>query len=223
VAPYNYIAVGTSEGYVILFNYELTEMQKIGTEKEKKHGGIVAIDIAYQDNVLLAVHKDGSMMIWSLEKNKRIKKIKPPEKSPVLCVKFIMDRMRSFLVSTGKGSVYLYKVEQTFLKLKSEKTLLMTGEKIPHNIQGRAFPEGIFSIKILPKDFEHQSGSYTVVAVASMKKVVVFTLEPVFKVIYVDDRSENISIAAVPSISWGFGSLPGKRPIEGEVRLILNR
>jgi len=37
----------------------------------------------------------------------------------------------------------------------------------------------------------------------------VFILEPEFKIIYVDYRSENIANAAVPSISWGQGALPG--------------
>ena len=171
------------------------------------------MDISRKGEVLVCAHESGYILLWSLDKNKRLTKIKPPDKSSILCVKFLYDTKQYLLVSTSKGSLYQYKVQDSLFKVDADKTLLMFSDKSQahQNPAAKSFPEGFFNIQILPVDDfkDHPLCNYTVIALASMEKVMIVVLEPEFRIVFISKRNPVVPDHVVPCISWGRGCVPG--------------
>jgi len=220
ILPYKHIAIGTSRAIIIVFKYDLTSLQKLGTAKEEEYGDVMAIDIASRDETLIAGYNNGTIVIWSTLKNERIKTIKPPDRLPILSVKFLRDSKNFFVASTTKGAVYQFKLSNSFLSGDAEKKELPILETLKKRLKGEIMespgkdllPEGFFNIELLPKELtrDHPLTRYAVAAICSMKRVILVTFEPVFCIFYISERPDGISDNIIPCVSWGNGLIPGK-------------
>jgi len=203
-----------------VFKYDLTSLQKLGTAKEEEYGDVMAIDMASRDEGLIAGYQNGTIVLWSTLKNERIKTIKPPDKLPILSVKFLRDSKNFFVASTTKGAVYQYKLSTSFLAGDAEKKEVPIMDTLRKRLQKEILenpakdllPEGFFNIELLPKELtrDHLLTRYQIAALCSMKRVILVTLEPVFCIFYISERPDGVSDNIIPCVSWGNGLIPGK-------------
>mmetsp|Transcript_5309 Transcript_5309/g.4500 ORF Transcript_5309/g.4500 Transcript_5309/m.4500 type:complete len:86 (-) Transcript_5309:3794-4051(-) len=68
VLPRKYIAIGTSRGVVLLFDYGLTNVEKIGTSKEAEYGAVTSIDFTPNGDLMVSGYDSGHIVLWSFEK-----------------------------------------------------------------------------------------------------------------------------------------------------------
>mmetsp|Transcript_5309 Transcript_5309/g.4497 ORF Transcript_5309/g.4497 Transcript_5309/m.4497 type:complete len:218 (-) Transcript_5309:3137-3790(-) len=143
-----------------------------------------------------------------------IKTVSPKDEHPVLCVKFWKGDSNDMIVSLGSGAVYLYRFNYSFFKWRCDATKLLDPEsekKKEHAEHLEKYPNGYHSIQILKKEHcrGHPLAQYTVVALASMKMILVVTLEPHVGIVYKFERPPELVFTSVSCISWGIGSVPG--------------
>ena len=191
-------------------------MQRFGTQREQEYGPVTAIDISLTDTTLICGYGSGNIVLWSIQKNERIKTIKPIEMCPILTLKFWKDTKQYFIASTATGSVYMYKMDLVLLKWSVDIKPLPINEFVrkrnPSNLgydAGLKLPEGYFSVQILQKEYirGHALQGSTLIALASLTKVVIITVDP-FNLVYIYKRPNHVA-KLIPSISWGKGAIPG--------------
>lgn len=195
-------------------------IKKFGTQKEQDYHSVTCIDLFPKDEAMVVGYETGHIVLWNTLKTERIKTILPTEKSQVLSVKFWKDTKSLFMASNAKGMIYLYKLESTFFAWNIERKTLfdlttVDSEKRTAKI-GKTdplihLPDGAFSIQVLKKELtkDHELDKYTLVAIGSMKFVLIITLEPNISIVYRYHRPAGLCDWTIPSLSWGKGSLPG--------------
>lgn len=176
------------------------------------------MDFSLKDDILMCGYEKGHLVLWSLvKKNEHLRTINPPDSnpSPIFCIKFWKEGTNNAIVSNGKGVVYLYEFSYKFFQWAADKKMLLNHEEDKKKgIKDKMgeFPTGFFNIQLLKKEHTkgHALSKYTLIALASMKMVLVVSLDPSPNIIYKYERPNDINELSISCISWGRGSLMGK-------------
>ena len=148
--------------------------------------------------------------MWNILKGDLLKTIPPTEKTSILVIRFWKELRNNFIASDTKGNVFLYKVDSLLFQLVVDKKVLLTPQE---DKSGGNFQEGFFTIEVLKKELTegHGLSKYSLVAIASMKVILVITLEPTISKVFKYERPNNISLSSTPCITWGHGAIPGAK------------
>ena len=177
------------------------------------------MDLSFKDACLVCGYESGHIVLWGLLRTDLLRMIPPPEKSPVLAVKFWKDVKNNILVANAKGIVYMYKVEYSFFQWSVEKKPLLDLSTPDKKVKGTkpdptdTLPDGFFSIQLLNKrDTANipELNKHTIIAIGSMKMILILTIEPTVGIVYKFPRPSGLADPMIPSLSWGKGSIPGK-------------
>lgn len=163
-------------------------------------------------------YESGHITLWGIAKNELLKTIPPTEKSPILTIKFWKEIRNNFVASNDKGIVYLYRLDSMIFQLVVDrKVLLRPVEEREDGSQanpssGNSLPEAVFSIQLLRKELteDHNLSKYSIIALVSMRMVLVVALEPSIAKVFKYERPNSIQPSSVPSVTWGKGAIPGK-------------
>jgi len=212
VLPSKYIAVGTSHAIALVYDYIQSKLQKFGTPKEQEYGTITSLDISSKDDCLVCGYESGHITLWDIVKGTLLKTIVPTEKNSILVIKFWKEFRNHFLASDTKGNVFMYKIDSLLFQLVVDKKVLLSPQedKKPTTPQNGNFQEGFFTIEVLKKELTegHGLSKFSLVAIASMKAILVITLEPTISKVFKYERPNNISPSFTPCIAWGKGAIP---------------
>ena len=176
------------------------------------------MDLSQKDESLVCGYDNGSIVLWGLTRTEHFKTITCPDKIPILSIKFWKETKNNLITSNTKGIVSLFKVEYSFFQWSVDKKLLLdlsesdkTEYRIDKSGSSGSLPDGVFSIQVLKKELlkSHPLGKYTIVALGSMKTVIIITLEPIISSVYRYNRPTGLPDLTIPSLSWGRGTLPG--------------
>lgn len=174
---------------------------------------MTAIDLSSKDDSLVCGYESGHITLWGITKGDHIKTIAPIERSPILSLKFWKEIRNNFIVSDDKGIVYLYRLDSMLFQwIVDKKVLLTPADKKAEEInKEEPLPEAFFTLEVLKKDVidGHSTAKYSLIALVSMKVVLVVSLEPVIRKVFKYERPNGIPLSCVPSVSWGRGGLPG--------------
>jgi len=210
VLPSKYIAIGTSHAIVLLYDMSQTNLQTFGSSKEQEYGAITAIDMSLRDECLACGYENGNIILWSIQKGDLLKMIPATEKSPVLALKFWKETKNNLISSNAKGVVNLYKLDVILFQWVVEKKVLLSPsneKKMNKENQKNTIdelPEAFFSIQVLkPESSEENKNKYSLVALVSMRMILVVSLEPVISKVFRYERPFETSISCAPSVSWG--------------------
>lgn len=202
----------------MVYELETGVIKTFGTSKELEFGAVTCIDLNEKDEAMVCGYDSGHIVLWGMMRNEKIKTILPVEKGPVLSIKFWKDTKNNFVASNNKGMVSLYKLESKLFQLNVEKKTLIdlanvdkSGPKFGKTDPLSHLPEGAFSIQVLNKELTkgHPLDKYTLVAIGSMKFVVILTLDPIVSIVYRCQRPAGLADWTIPALGWGEGAIPG--------------
>jgi len=171
-----------------------------------------------REDCLISGYESGHIVLWKVDRNELQRVIPPSDRSPVISVRFWREGRSNVISSTAKGVVHLHTFVYSFFQWTTDKKVLIDAAAAAER---RAksneidplghLPDGFFDIQVLRRELtrHHSLSRYTVAALASMKMVLIITLEPVVGSVFKYVRPEGIHDLIVPSISWGKGALPG--------------
>lgn len=203
----------------LVFSYGESALKKFGTVTEQAYGAVTAIDVSQREEGMVCGYESGHIVLWGLMRTEMLKTIIPTEKSPILAIKFWKETRNSIIASNARGAVSIYNLTYYFFQWTVEKKVLIDVAEQEKKMQreGRTdplghLPGGFFSIEILTRELtrHHKLNKYTLVALVSMRMVLIVSLDPVVSIVYRYNRPEGLSDLSIPSASWGRGALPSK-------------
>ena len=107
------LALGTSRGYVLVFDHAQTLLHKLMLEVAGSgYTGVSAMDISCDGEHVIAGHTDGRLVLWDLQSKVALRTLDDCHVSPVSAVRFV-NRDRFKVVSADvKGFVQLTTIPQ---------------------------------------------------------------------------------------------------------------
>ena len=175
----------------------ISPLRKLSSNREAEYGSVTSMDIS-KDDGLICGYEHGQLILWDLRTGSNIKTIQGFHIVPILCVKFWKETRSHIIISDIGGNVNLLVINKVLLSYTVDKQMLLTNATSP-----------ISSIAPIRKDFIKNTIT-SLVALASMEMVLVVTLEPLVGIVYKFERPSYVKEGLIPSISWGFGPIPGK-------------
>jgi len=117
------VAIGTSLGFVVIFNMEQQMKGMLGNVSLTEHGSVSCIAVSPSGEWLLAGYSSGVVLVWELKTAALIRKITDAFGSPVENMSFLRDKQR-FIASDSKGLVKLFTLTRLFFKYILDVILL---------------------------------------------------------------------------------------------------
>lgn len=199
------MVIGTKNAFIFHYNLKENRHNICTPFNKEKLSPISAIDISYDEELIICGYLNGYIALYDLSTSKIIKYFYSIHSlsSSILALKFYHNNTKStnkckIISSDNEGKVYKSIFEKSFLNVMNLESFPVI-EKNAGNIS---------EIKIL-KSFILNSSESTknlkIVALASNLKVCVIQIEPKHSVIYVIPRPNFIKEIYVPSISWDEG------------------
>ena len=105
------VAVGTSRGYILVFDHFQTLLTTLSDATTLTFGACTALDVTMEGDHLIAGHSAGHWAVWDLLK--KVAVIKPVEsvhQHPVSCIRMVARSGIKFISADIKGNVYLVDV-----------------------------------------------------------------------------------------------------------------
>ena len=190
------ILIGNTNSEILVFN-QLG--QELATLKSKKGlGQVTCIDISEDELFAIAGYHSGHLCLWDLRKGK-CKKSSLIHKKPILSVRFWKGLKENVISGDVLGRVVLSEYQKSLVS-----TSVISYELIKDEIGS------VLSIEPLKPEpmWPHPTDTHRIVAIAGVKKIVVYTLDPDVQKIFVIDKPLGVSEAACPCISWKLGMGP---------------
>ena len=164
LAVSRYIAIGTTHGFVLIFDHNQELRMILGsTAGTADYGPVTSLDATppgkTEGDWLACGHQGGQLVLWDVAAGKPLKTVSDAHTSPVVHTRFIADGR---LVSAdAKGVVNLTRFNRVFLMLVSETQLVLNGSVGP-----------ILSMApLLPGNAPHPTDALNIVAFATNKRI----------------------------------------------------
>ena len=199
----------------MVFDYNQTSYQKIGTKKEQEYGEVTAIDLSAKDDSLASGYHSGHIILWGILKSEQIMVVEPTESGPILSLKFWKGTKHNMIASNSEGFVYLYRLDSVFFQWILDRKVILTpnNEKKSTSQESaqllKSLPDGFITIQLLKSERkgtdEATPGHF--VALGSPKMVLIVSLEPTIAKVFKYIRPLDVGYSNIPSVSWGYGSV----------------
>ena len=191
------ILIGNTSSEILVFNQSGQEL--ITLKPKKGQGQVTCIDISEDELFAVAGYHSGQLCLWDLKNGKSKKASAAIHKKPVLSVKFWKGVKENVISGDILGRVVISEYQKALVSTKVVSYELVKDEVGP-----------VLSIEPLRPErmWPHPTDTHRVVAIAGMKKIVIYTLEPEVQKIFVIDKPVGLADAACPCISWKLGMSP---------------
>ncbi|GAM21166.1 hypothetical protein SAMD00019534_043410 [Acytostelium subglobosum LB1] len=163
-----YICIGTSHGYVLVFNFDQALLSIIGGAICADSGSVTAIDLPsckVNEDWMVSGHQNGQVFLWDVVSGKPLKLLDSNmHKHPILHLRFFSDGHR-FISSDAHGVTNILTVTRGLMSYNIEQQLLLNGNLGP-----------VLSIALLlPGNYPHPSDRSFIVALATKRKILIIT------------------------------------------------
>ncbi|EGG24943.1 RING zinc finger-containing protein [Cavenderia fasciculata] len=163
-----YICIGTSHGFLLIFNYNQDLVSIIGGTICADSGSVTAIDqpsCKVNEDWMVSGHQNGQIILWDIPTGKPLKVMDATiHKHPILHLKFFSDGQR-FISSDAHGVTYIITITRGFMSLGSDQQLLLNGNLGP-----------VLSIApLLPGNYPHPTDKSHIFALATKRKILVIS------------------------------------------------
>jgi vacuolar protein sorting-associated protein 8 len=185
------VLIGNTSGQITVFNHAGQELLKL--KSKKGLGQVACIDITQDEAYAIAGYHYGQLCLWDLKTGKSKKLSNNFHKKPVLAVKFWKGAKENAISGDLTGKVLLIEFQKSLISTSMNTFELFKDEIGP-----------IVSIEPLVPDpsWPHPTDTDKIVAIAGLKKVVIYTLEPQIKNIFTIDKPIGVPEWICPCISW---------------------
>ncbi|KFW80538.1 Vacuolar protein sorting-associated protein 8, partial [Manacus vitellinus] len=197
IAASNLIAVGTSHGLALIFDQNQALRLCLGsTAVGAQYGAISALSINNDCSRLLCGFAKGQITMWDLASGKLLRSITDahPPGTAILHIKFTDDPTLAICNDSG-GSVFELSFKRVMGVRTCESRCLFSGSK------GEVCCIEPLHAKVDLRD--HPITQYSLLAMASLTKILVIGLKPSLKV-WMTFPSGRMDPSSVPLLAWHF-------------------
>ncbi|XP_059091837.1 vacuolar protein sorting-associated protein 8 homolog [Tigriopus californicus] len=190
-----YIAIGTSHGFILVFDsLQVLKWSLGGAKYGQDYGSVSAIDFNIDSSRLLVGFAKGQLLEYDINAGKLTMVLNDahPVSSPVIHAKYTDDPNLA-LVSDAAGSIFEIQFKRPVGLRKFSSRCIFSGSR------GEVVAVEPLSLVQYP---EHRMRNQIVVGVATISKVIVLALKPSLKVLFscpLPGRTDTL-----PIISWQF-------------------
>lgn len=196
-ASANYILIGNTSGQILVFNQDGHEIRVL--KPKKGLGQVTCMDISSDECFLIAGYHFGQICLWDLTSGKSKKVSKDLHKCPILSIKF-WKGFKDYVISGDlSGRVLLVEFQKGLVSMSIASIELFKDEVGP-----------VLSIEPLNPEpmWPHPTDTHRIVAIAGLRRIAIFTLEPDIQKILLIDKPPGVSDSVCPCISWKLGMAP---------------
>eukprot|EP01132_Coremiostelium_polycephalum_P006682 gene6682-8267_t len=192
-----YIGVGTSHGYILLFNHNQELLTIIGGSASADCGPVTAVDLPtckVNEDWLVSGHHSGHLILWDITTGKPLKLIDKIYKNPILHLKFLADGVR-FISSDTTGITNIITMSKGFMSVGYDQQLLLNGNL-----------GTVLSIApLLPGNYMHPTDRSGIIALATSRKILIISasMEGIYILNNKITKPKYItSNSVLPYLSW---------------------
>ncbi|XP_046860227.1 vacuolar protein sorting-associated protein 8 homolog [Xenia sp. Carnegie-2017] len=190
------VAVGTSHGIVLIFDAKQALQLVLGTKAQgAEYGAVTALGINTNSTRLLCGHAKGQITMWDLLTGKCVRSILDahPPGSAVLHVQFTDDLTEAVCSDSG-GSVFLLTFKKMIGMRTYDSQVVFSGSRGEVCVLSPLhFPESLKNYSLAER---------SVLALATLTKIVVLALKPHFSVIFTFGLKGSPD--SLPLLAWNF-------------------
>ncbi|XP_052234778.1 vacuolar protein sorting-associated protein 8 homolog isoform X2 [Dreissena polymorpha] len=194
----NLIAIGTSHGLVLVFDPQQVLKWCLGsTAVGSQYGAVSALSFNNDCTRLLSGFARGQITMWDLTNGKLIRTITDahPPGTAVLHIKFT-DSLVLAVCSDSGGSVFELEFKRLIGKRTCESRCLFSGSR------GEVCVIEPLHMNVNVTTKDHPMQDVSILAMASLSKVLLVTLSPQLKVVYTHPLTGSPS--CLPLLAWQF-------------------
>jgi WD40 repeat protein len=187
-----YIAVGTSHGFVIVFDH-FHELQCVMIPQEDvEHGPVLSLDISSDSEWIVCGHQGGQLVVWDIAQRKPIKSLTDEHQNPIVLVRFLKTKDRFISVDTA-GVVNYTTITRILLVYTASTQCILSG------VQGQVFSVAV----LLPGSIPHPIDSLELVALCTALKTIVVSFQSdKVKIVHQIPRPEGVREETLPHVAW---------------------
>eukprot|EP00095_Tigriopus_kingsejongensis_P008534 maker-scaffold81_size397536-snap-gene-2.19 protein:Tk08534 transcript:maker-scaffold81_size397536-snap-gene-2.19-mRNA-1 annotation:"hypothetical protein LOTGIDRAFT_215952" len=190
-----YIAIGTSHGFVLVFDsLQVLKWSLGGARYGQDYGSVSALDFNLDSSRLLVGFAKGHVVEFDINAGKvsTVLNDAHPVASPVIHVKYTDDPSLA-LISDAAGSIFEIQFKRAVSLKKFSSRCIFSGSR------GEVVAIEPLSLVHYP---EHRMKNQIIVGVATISKVIVLALKPALKVLFTSGLGGRTN--CLPVISWQF-------------------
>ena len=201
MAAGSFVAIGTSHGFVLVFDGKQTLKSSLGGHTFGRECGSVSC-LAFDNNIeegpsrLLVGYAKGHLLEYDLTNGKLLRKLDDahPLGSAIIRARFTEEKALA-LISDSGGSVFEVSLKKTLgLRSYSSRCIFSGSRGEVCNFEPLSQGGG--------QNHHHPLSNRIIVALATISKVIVLTIRPVMKVLFTFPLTGNMH--TLPILSWQF-------------------
>lgn len=185
-ASLHFILICTQTGAIILFNNSGDVVKEIHGKGTKKP---ISADVCKDETVALIGFDDGSIELWNLKKGKLLKSIRDLHSCEVIAVKFWRKQWNNLISGDIHGKVIISEYKKRTIRSNVKCFVMFDGQI-----------GSILAIEV--QNVKKNTENYELIVIAGSKQVAVAVLEPEIKILFILERSEDISEISFPCVKW---------------------
>ncbi|CAG9333651.1 unnamed protein product [Blepharisma stoltei] len=202
-----YIIIGNAQGLLKVFNHEGKDIKQLVPD-EQTSAQVTAIDISDDEQHAIAGYSNGYVGLWELKSGDCVKFAGTSHKSQILTIKFWKKGKLNAISCDAAGKINLIEFMKLFIATTINTRTMINGDL------------GVCtSIKILVPNvyIPHPTDAANVIAMTFLDKIMIFTIEPEFKLVYSIERPGWIFPEDLPYVAWKLGLCPNDNHIKGPI------
>lgn len=207
-ASLNFIVIGSTGGIITVFKKDGGELRKIG---RGEFGAVTALDISPDETWFIAGYFHGQVVMWDLKSGSSVKASNTVHKRTVLSMRFWKNSRNHVISSDAEGGIHLIEYTKSFLSTSISHTCFIRNE----------LGTCVTIEPLVPSTtMQHQTDSVRLVALGSLRYVVVAKLEPKAELLFKIVRPDGIVEGSMPCVSWNFGLAPGDAAVTDPIMAV---